>query len=257
MIRKIILAVRSVKNLDILILDFLGLLKGDSIYKLRNGTRIIARAGSTDYSEVIIINSNSEYPSSFFPKNDQPVILDIGAHIGTFSLFIFKKLFHKNPNIFAIEPSSNNYSYLRKNIKLNNFWRIKPFKVAITGKTGEGFLFSDGNKYDGCFVGTRKDDLLACEKISTISLEDFCKARNVSVVDLMKMDIEGSEYDVFESSMEFIKKHVKSIFVELHNISKDRNYRAFKNYIARHGFSVEAEIMNRTLFLRNSFFKKL
>ena len=255
MLRKIILAVKSIKNLHILILDFLGFFKRDAIYKLRNGIHIVARGGSTDYAEIIIINADSEYPSRFFPRNIRPVILDIGAHIGVFSLLITKKLSCKNPSIFAIEPGSSNYSYLEKNVRLNNFRCIKSFKLAMTGKTGKGFLFLDGNKYDGCFVGMRKNDLLACEKISTISLEDFCKAHNISIVDLMKMDIEGSEYDVFESSINFIKKHVRSIFVELHNIDKNRNYLTFKNYIVKHGFSIDVEIMNRTLFLRNNKLK--
>jgi len=111
MLRKIILAVKAIKNLHILILDFLGFFKRDVIYKCRNGTHIVARGGSTDYAEIIIINANSEYPSRFFPRNNRPVILDIGAHIGVFSLFIAKKLSCENPSIFALEPSSINYSF--------------------------------------------------------------------------------------------------------------------------------------------------
>jgi len=38
----------------------------------------------------------------------------------------------------------------------------------MTGKTGMGFLFLDGNKYDGCFIGKKKNDLLTCKKISTM-----------------------------------------------------------------------------------------
>jgi len=251
MINKFILAVKSIKNLHTLFFDYFGLLKGEVVYKLRDGIRIKARTGSTDFAEIIIIDGDSEYPSKFYPQNKKPIILDIGAHIGAFSLLIAKKLLSKDPVIFSLEPNSSSFSVLEKNIKLNEFDFIKPFKLGMTAKDGKGFLLVEGNKYDGGFVSAKKNKLRDCEEILTISLANFCKANNIATVDLMKMDIEGSEYDIFKSSIGFIKKHVKSIFIELHNIDKKNNYSSFKNDIVNYGFSVKAEIMGRTLFLIN------
>ena len=85
---------------------------------------------------------------------------------------------------------------------------------------------------------------------------EFCKKNKIESVDLLKMDIEGSEYEVFSSSLGFIKKHVKSIFVELHNLDKVKNYNNFKKQIVKQGFVIKAEIMNRTIFLSNTFYNE-
>jgi len=87
---------------------------------------------------------------------------------------------------------------------------------------------------------------------TTITLDDELLSMGISKINFIKMDIEGSEYDVFDKSMNFIKKNVKSLFIELHNIDKQRNIRSFKRFIVKHGFTIEAEIMNRTIFVRNS-----
>jgi len=68
MIKKIILTIKTIKNLNILFLDFFGLLHGEITYKLWNGILMNARAGSTDFAEIIIINGDLEYPSRFFHK---------------------------------------------------------------------------------------------------------------------------------------------------------------------------------------------
>jgi len=124
--------------------------------------------------------------------------------------------------------------------------------LGITEKNGKGFLFVEGKRYDGGYVDTKENKPKRdCEEIMTNSLNNFCKENNISTIDLLKMDIEGSEYKVFDSSTDFIKKNIKSIFVELHNIDKKNNYTEFKNNISKLDFVVEDEIMNRTLFLRN------
>lgn len=255
MINKLLLALRSIKNIHLLLMDYLGIAKGDVIYHLWNGNSFIARSGTTDYAEIIINNADSEYPSGFYPTNLSPVILDVGANIGETALFIYRKLISNKPIIYAFEPNPHNYPYLVKNIKFNKAKTVKPYQIALAGKTGKASLNFEGTNFDGGFIdGVRTNSGMDSEKVDTISLIDFCNNNNITNIDLLKMDIEGSEYDVFESSMDFIKKHVKSIFVELHNLDKSRNYRIFKKNIVKKGFSIEAEIMNRTIFLKNNNF---
>lgn len=253
MTHKILLAIKSIRNLPVLLMDFFGFLKGDVVYYLWNGNTFIARAGTTDYAEIIINNADSEYPSTFFPSNQSPIILDVGANIGETSLFIYKKLFDINPTIYALEPNPYNFPYLLKNIKINKANNIKPFRIALTGKSGIASLNFNGLNYDGGFIkGVGNKTWSKSEKVLTTSLEDFCRENLIENIDLLKMDIEGSEYTVFNSSLDFIKAHVKSIFVELHNLDKKNNYKIFKKKITKQGFALEADIMNRTLFLRNT-----
>jgi FkbM family methyltransferase len=252
MFRKIWLSFKSIKNLHILVFDLLGLIKGDVTYYLWNGLEFTARAGTSDVSEIIINNADSEYPSYFFPKNYNPVIIDAGANIGDTTLFIYQKLKSNKPIIHALEPNSDSYTYLLKNLKLNNVKGVIPHKVALIDKNGKERLNFNGNNFDGAFVkGMMKGEKTNSEIVDTSTFISFCKKNKIKHIDLLKMDIEGSEYSVFRTSKQFIKDYVKTIFVELHNINDHDNYRRFKRDVSKIGFSIEADIMNRTLFLRN------
>jgi len=70
------------------------------------------------------------------------------------------------------------------------------------------------------------------------------------------MDIEGEEYCVLKSSIEFLKKNVLSLFVEAHNFDKKRNIRVLKQIFRKNNFEILFEVFNRTIFVRNLTFIK-
>jgi len=82
-------------------------------------------------------------------------------------------------------------------------------------------------------------------------LESFCKNQNIDIIDLMKMDIEGGEYKVFEQSINYIKDKVRLIYLELHEMDEKHNIEKFKRFIVNNNFKIEVEVMNRTLVIRN------
>lgn len=254
LIEKILLTIKVIKNLHIFVLDFLGFYKNKEIlYKTKNGLNFMTRGSSTDAAEVVIVNGNLEYPKEFFQNLVNPVILDVGANIGSFSLYAYNILTNKNPKIYSIEPSVENFNILQKNIKINNSENnIKAFNVALYGKDGKSFLNIDGN-YDSFYISEDKPDVNSekTQKVELIKLETFCKKNSIVIVDLLKMDIEGGEYDVFYNSIEFIKNNVKYIFVEVHDINKIKNMKNLKKFVLKNNFEIKSEILNRTLFLVN------
>jgi hypothetical protein len=90
MIIKILQTLRVIKNTHIFILDHFGLLgKNRCIkYDTKTDASFYVRAGTSDINEIIIIHSDSEYPKRYFPSKKNPTILDIGALIGGFSIYI-------------------------------------------------------------------------------------------------------------------------------------------------------------------------
>ena len=251
MFKKFLLSLKAIKNIAPLIFDYMGLIKKDIIYKLRNGTKIIARGGSTDAAEIIIINSGQEYPKKYFPKNYQAVIIDAGANIGAFSIYIAKKLFNNKPIIYSIEPSINNFSYLEKNIKLNNFINcINIYNLGFYNKNGVGYIDLQ-KKYDSYAV-MDSADCANYEKVNLATLEDFCGKNKINKIDLLKMDIEGGEYCIFYDSIEFIKEHVGKIFIEVHYLDEEKNINNFIKFVKTNNFKIIDIIMNRTLILENN-----
>jgi len=251
-LKKFLLTIITIKNLDTFFLDFFGLLKKkDVIYNLRNKLKIIARGSSSDTAEIIVINSDFEYPQKYFPRNNRPVIVDVGANIGLFSLYCFNEIKKLNPIIYAIEASLENFKYLEKNIKINNAKNnIKICNLAIYSKDGLGKINKNGD-YDSFFVSERitKDDKF--EDIELVRLETFCSRNNVKSIDLLKIDIEGGEYDVLQKSIEFIKNSTKSIFIEFHDMGGEKNSKKMINYLKDNNFELIKQIKFNVFFFMN------
>lgn len=106
-----------------------------SQYNLRNGIKFILRANSNDRATFNEIFIHKTYNPKGFEIKNKEVIVDIGAHIGFFSIYAAKNA--KNGKVFSFEPSKENYILLDKNVKLNNLSNIKLFNSAVSGKDGK------------------------------------------------------------------------------------------------------------------------
>ena len=75
-----------------------------------------------------------EYYRYGFEIKDNDVIIDIGAHIGLFTLF--SSQFCKNGRIYCFEPVKDNFSMLKSNLKLNNIENVIVANTAVSSITG-------------------------------------------------------------------------------------------------------------------------
>ncbi len=246
MIKKIYLTLKAIKNIQTAVLDFLGFFKNQyTIYKLRNGTEIKARTKSCDLGEVVIINADLEYPEKYFPTTNNPIIVDIGANIGLFSIYVNNHLYQKKPIIYAVEPSKQNFELLNQNLKLNNYKNIKSYKCAISDYLGKGNLDLSASPDSYSLSKSKKNELVAI-----YTIEEFCKIHQIYKIDLLKIDIEGEEEKVFYKSIDFFEKRVRSIFVEIHKNVIDQE--KFEKIIDSSSFKIVDFIENRTYYLVNS-----
>lgn len=225
--KKIKITIETINNLNIFFLDYFKLIKNKKIvYRLRNGLKFVARAGSTDASEIIVVNSDTEYSKKHYEDLNNPVVVDIGANIGSFSLYFANVFKNSQFIVHSIEPSLDNYEILKENIRINNFSdRIKPYNLAICSKDGFGYLNISGD-HDSFFLADTES--INTQKIEIVRLETFCKDNFIDFIDLLKVDIEGGEYDLFYNSIDFINKKVKNIFIEVHDIDRKNNMDVFK-----------------------------
>lgn len=169
-------------------------------------------------------------------KYDFPV-LDAGAHIGLFSLYV--KAFNSVVRIYALEPEEENFMLLQKNLTANRLRDIRVFKAALAGKTGSGELALETDSINHHLTdGDRKNDGVKITKVRTYSLEDFMATINIPCLGLLKMDIEGGEYEVLENiSLEGFEK-IHNIILEYHEHS-GHNHKELENILRRNGFSVQ------------------
>jgi FkbM family methyltransferase len=143
----------------------------------------------------------------FNSVNAKPYIIDCGANIGL-SVLYFKKLF-PDSEIIAFEPDKNIFKILSDNINAFNFNKVCMINKAVWKENTILSFESDGA--DGGKIADGEN----LNKVEAVCILPYLK----NEVDLLKIDIEGAEVEVFESIKNDLS-NVKRIFVEYHSFNK-------------------------------------
>ncbi len=115
--------------------------------------------------------------------------LDIGANVGNFCLSICDVA----SQVFAIEASSHCCNSIEQAIRKNKIKNIEVANLAVFNRSGESidlFLSPDTHGNNSIFSAGKRE---TTERVATITIDDFCKNRNITSLGLIKMDIEGAE----------------------------------------------------------------
>ncbi len=148
-----------------------------------------------------------EYEYVKFNK-DPSVIVDAGANIGIASI-LFAIKFPK-ARIYAIEPATDNFELLKMNVSA--YSSIVPVKCALMGEDGVGDIRNVGGSTLGYQVARGEGN----GTVKCISVETFCKEFNIEKIDLLKIDVEGAENDIFSKKIGWLS-NVRVLIIELHD----------------------------------------
>jgi FkbM family methyltransferase len=213
-------------------------LKGvkEVIIKLRNGIKYKIRANTHDAGVITEIWIHQYYTKPpAFEINENDTIIDIGAHIGVFSIFAAHKA--KNGKIYTFEPMKENFELIKKNLELNKIKNVKAFNNAVSGQTEQKLFFINKRNTGGhsFYEGEGQSKKVIVE---AISLEDIIKNNKIKKVDFLKMDCEGAEYDIlFRSSDEVLEK-LNKISMEVHDIDEKLNIESMKKFLEKKNFKI-------------------
>jgi FkbM family methyltransferase len=143
-----------------------------------------------------------------YDYTDAEYIIDAGAHIGLVSTFFSLK--YPEAKILSIEPEDTNYQLLVTNTK--RFPNIKPIKAALwSHKTFVNILNSDVADWEYRVAAAQNNS-----GITAITVEDAMSDLGAEHIDILKIDIEGAEIEVFKTSNSWIDR-IKSIILETHD----------------------------------------
>ncbi len=146
----------------------------------------------------------------FSSDTDEPVIFDCGANVGTSCLY-FKQLF-PNAKIKAFEADPMIANILKSNLSKNGIDDIEIINKAVWIDDSGIEFGSEGA--DGDSINSISNKI----KIETIRLKDFLEKEKK--VDLLKIDIEGAEYQVLKDCNNSLNS-VQNLFVEYHSWNND------------------------------------
>ena len=170
---------------------------------------VYIRNNSSDMAVFGMIFNDRGYQCDvdFEPK----VIVDCGANIGLAAVY-FKNRF-PNAKVIAVEPEKENFELMVKN--LEQYPDVHCLRSGVWGKDANLVVEDIGNGNWGWVV--REVDAPGANTIPAVSIGKIMEMYNLTGIDILKIDIEGSEVDVFSRNYEQWLPAVKIIMIELHD----------------------------------------
>ena len=179
-----------------------------AIAPFRSDHKVHLRIDTSDfcaYRDVLIFKTKSYDPS--FPEFSPRTIVDAGAHIGISSILFARK--YPMAKIIAVEPEAANFAALVRNTA--PYQTITPIHAALWREDGEVTLGPSNAHPKGAFQIVEN----GTQRVRAITMDTLMGESGFSTIDLLKVDIEGAETEVF-GACPWITK-VRAIAIELHD----------------------------------------
>ena len=205
---------------------------------LNDGTKCIIRNknDAVAFLENFILEANTS--DKKFKINHKDIIVDIGAHVGYFTLFAAKKA--TEGKIIAFEPSIESFLGFKENIKINNFKNIIQEKTAIAKVKGKQTLYvNDEDAISNTIYKQNKN--LDKEEVECISLQDIFEKYELKKIDFLKMDCEGAEYEIIMNAESSILNKIQKISMEIHEEIVPYTKEIIIKKLKKHGFNVKLQ----------------
>ena len=188
---------------------------------------------------------NTLYFNFNFTVSPGDVVIDIGAHHGIVC-FNFARL---GAQVIAYEPDPINFEILKIN-KLSN----PQLKISINNKA----VSSKNQLLDFCIGKTSTTGSLLSSKrnwkksnitisVNAVSFKDIIDVNKLSNVKLMKIDIEGGEYDFLIGTPRETVRKIEYYYIEAHPTQGHKPYE-IKEYMIKCGYSVFGKVVARDCF---------
>lgn len=213
------------------------------LYVKTDNNIFFCRKGKTDFMTVI---SEKEIKKHF--NLDKGIFIDIGAHIGKYTMMFSKKL-SKKEKVIAIEPHLENYNTLLYNIKLNKCNNVISLNCAVGDKEGFVCLYYPNENMKSntaSFSTIKKSKVYGRVKVKTI--DKILKELKIKEVHLIKIDVEGAEPGVLRGMKSQLKNNKPKIIFEA--LTKEI-FKECENILNRYDYKIKQ--LDRTNFLAEKF----
>jgi FkbM family methyltransferase len=162
----------------------------------------------------------------FEPGAPPATILDAGANIGLAAIYFANRF--PEARIVAVEPEESNFLLLKKNVA--PYKNVVPIQAALWSEDARISLVDPGFGKWG-FQTQRADSVQGasiCHEVDALTVDTIMNDHGISFIDILKIDIEGAEREVFQDPSKWIN-NVGTLIVELHEWLKPGCNRIFYN----------------------------
>ena len=142
------------------------------------------------------------------------VFLDIGANIGYFSLLAAKH--EPTAKIISFEPVSSVFKILEENISRNAAKNVKAVNAGVGETNGEREIYLSGEDNIGMSSFQKPENYSGkTEKVKVFTIDEWFRSPGLPKVDLIKLDVEGSELAAVKGMHETLQNFKPAIIVEI------------------------------------------
>jgi FkbM family methyltransferase len=188
---------------------------GPSMLKIRscNGFEVAYRHGTADE---LILRDSFEHDILFsgipeYQPREPDIIIDVGAHIGTFALLAASKV--PRGVVHAIEACEDTFNLLRINAALNGLGNLATHHLALSDRRGTCTLYHDPGNWGHSVVRQLSD---RCETAECRTLQQFFEEAGIAKCNFIKFNCEGAEFPILLSSPTDLLRRVGVMLVLYH-----------------------------------------
>lgn len=204
--------------------------------RLRNGVRLRSPAAIDLYFLFHEIWVAKIYTNGGYGISRGETVIDVGANIGVFTLLAA----HAAPDVrvLAFEPFSENFEWLSSNVELSRARNVEMFRAAVAGKTGQRVLHVCDNNWIANAIadGATSPGTI----VDAVSLEEVMERNRVVRCNLLKLDCEGSEFEILYNCPPAILRRIDRIVAEFHECHvQHREAGELRAFLKAMSFNVE------------------
>lgn len=192
------------------------------IKELSAGLPFFVRQSTVDTQ---VLTSEYQYARFFadeYKATGFDTILDIGAHIGVFSVLAAKK----NPRgrIYAIEAAKENHELLSMNVELNALRNVLCFNMALAERNGNLRLRLNEENWAHALESVEprchRKPTATYEMVIAETLEHFLERHGLDEVHYAKLNVEGAEYAIILNSSPSVLRRLRCMLIEFHPVDE-------------------------------------
>ena len=193
-----------------------------------NSTAVLIRTSSTDL-DAATVSLRGELNSLFkaVPELEHGFVVDGGGYIGTAAIEFAKA--YPEATVVTLEPSQDNFALLKRNVAA--YPNIHPVNAALSNHSGKIELRNRGTGEWGFTIVERPDDhpdSRVLHEVDCVTIPELMERFGKGGVDILKLDIEGGEYQLLKDKPEWISD-VGVVCIELHDRIVGGCSEAFRN----------------------------
>ena len=177
--------------------------------------RLRVRRQSADRFFLAEVFIDHAYSPPGYEICESDTIIDVGANIGSFTIFAARRA--KQGRVIAFEPTRQSFSLLQGNISKNRLKHVSTERAALTDRAGPVTLHLSGlgsghHSLNPAFAGPSRSS----EDVSGLTLADAFAKHDIKTCNCLKLDCEGAEFPILESLSPNLAARIERIALEYH-----------------------------------------